>query len=346
MAEMADFLLHSLDEVFAAEYNNNNDRVVGERVPDETLDDVNPDYLALNLGLGLGFPFEPHDFFPGRAHAPPRTVPVDPTPDHERSGLRIAGFFSDSDSDSEIDPISAAASSSSGDRGDLDSPLCWDCFCLDGEHRRRLDSDDDDLDWEDVDGGLDGREALIALVGGGSDEIDSASASGLGSLDEEMLRVDGWEFGGLERDEFDFLDASDHEFLTRQFAYFDSPTRAHPPTAKSVVESLPSVALTVEDLCRSNTLCAICKDEISLEEPAKQLPCSHHYHGPCILPWLRIRNTCPVCRYELPTDDREYEDWKVRRVGPARLTQESADRFDFEFFPDLVEVQRNITIIE
>ncbi|CAL9076827.1 unnamed protein product [Musa acuminata var. zebrina] len=30
---------------------------------------------------------------------------------------------------------------------------------------------------------------------------------------------------------------------------------------------------------------------------------SHIYHAGCILPWLGIRNTCPVCRHELPTQD-------------------------------------------
>ncbi|KAF8399243.1 hypothetical protein HHK36_015108 [Tetracentron sinense] len=77
------------------------------------------------------------------------------------------------------------------------------------------------------------------------------------------------------------------------------------PASKSVVENLYTVFLTQEDEKKNNTLCAFCKDEISMEEKATQLPCSHHhhYHGDCILSWLSIHNTCPECWYELPTDD-------------------------------------------
>ncbi|KAF8399242.1 hypothetical protein HHK36_015107 [Tetracentron sinense] len=61
-----------------------------------------------------------------------------------------------------------------------------------------------------------------------------------------------------------------------QFMENETPIRGSPPASRSVVENLTTVFLTQEDLKNNTTLCAVCKDEISMEEKATQLPCSHH----------------------------------------------------------------------
>jgi Ring finger domain len=50
--------------------------------------------------------------------------------------------------------------------------------------------------------------------------------------------------------------------------------------------------------------CTICSDDIDVDSTAIRLPCSHLYHNceSCILTWLMKYNTCPICRYALPTD--------------------------------------------
>ncbi|KAG5408534.1 hypothetical protein IGI04_004853 [Brassica rapa subsp. trilocularis] len=95
----------------------------------------------------------------------------------------------------------------------------------------------------------------------------------------------------------------------------ESGTKGSPPASKRMVDELPDVGITSEELSIG---CAICKDEIVVEEKVKRLPCRHYYHKECIVPWLGIRNTCPVCRYELPTDDLEYERNKRSRRGLGR----------------------------
>ncbi|KAL2337330.1 hypothetical protein Fmac_011776 [Flemingia macrophylla] len=53
------------------------------------------------------------------------------------------------------------------------------------------------------------------------------------------------------------------------------------------------------------------KDLLSVQDATKRLSCEHEYHDDCIVPWLSSRNSCPVCRFELPMDDREYEEERV-----------------------------------
>lgn len=66
----------------------------------------------------------------------------------------------------------------------------------------------------------------------------------------------------------------------------------------AAVVSLPSV-----ECQREGWECVVCKEEIELGRDVCVLPCDHGFHWGCILPWLRKRNTCPCCRFELPTDD-------------------------------------------
>ncbi len=53
--------------------------------------------------------------------------------------------------------------------------------------------------------------------------------------------------------------------------------------------------------------CSVCKDEFEDREELVLMPCKHLFHGACLVPWLKMHNSCPTCRYELLTDDEEYE---------------------------------------
>lgn len=66
----------------------------------------------------------------------------------------------------------------------------------------------------------------------------------------------------------------------------------------AVVVALPSV-----EVSEGEKECVICKDEMKKGMDACQLPCTHLFHWLCILPWLRKTNTCPCCRFRLPSDD-------------------------------------------
>lgn len=68
-----------------------------------------------------------------------------------------------------------------------------------------------------------------------------------------------------------------------------------PPAAKDQIDALPTV-LVVQEQVDSSLQCHICMEEFQLDEKVRGLPCKHIYHGECIVPWLQLHGTCPVCR--------------------------------------------------
>ncbi|KAJ8892706.1 hypothetical protein PR048_005287, partial [Dryococelus australis] len=52
--------------------------------------------------------------------------------------------------------------------------------------------------------------------------------------------------------------------------------------------------------------CSVCWDDFSLGESVRKLKCEHIYHENCIVPWLQLHGTCPICRKSL--NDEEQTD--------------------------------------
>ncbi|CAN8269814.1 unnamed protein product [Cochlearia groenlandica] len=219
--------------------------------------------------------------------------------DSMEQGLRVTSI--DSDSDYEEDGVFNFTSGYSGiEANDPGLPPVWDHVFgevtiltreeLDEEEMSslsRISSRDDDeeeheLDWQvllTVNNVVNYIEQAQGIT---TDDIEPNYYMYLSSLDEYH---------------------NDDDILGQMFDN-ESGISGNPPASKRVVEDLPIVDLTVDEL---NILCAICKDDMVTEENVRRLPCKHFYHGECIIPWLEIRNTCPVCRFELPTDDLDYE---------------------------------------
>uniref|UniRef100_K3WWX4 RING-type domain-containing protein n=1 Tax=Globisporangium ultimum (strain ATCC 200006 / CBS 805.95 / DAOM BR144) TaxID=431595 RepID=K3WWX4_GLOUD len=78
------------------------------------------------------------------------------------------------------------------------------------------------------------------------------------------------------------------------------------PADTSVVESLASwkVLTNANDPAAQHSSCAaspcvICMSDFSAQEKdAVQLPCGHCFHHGCIQSWLKLRSTCPTCRFQ------------------------------------------------
>ncbi|KAM4725070.1 E3 ubiquitin-protein ligase RNF115 [Anableps anableps] len=71
-----------------------------------------------------------------------------------------------------------------------------------------------------------------------------------------------------------------------------------PPAKKEMISLLPIVCISQEQIdCRLE--CPVCREEYSLGESVRKLPCLHYFHSDCIIPWLELHDTCPVCRKSL-----------------------------------------------
>eukprot|EP00644_Phytophthora_capsici_P000158 jgi/Phyca11/100240/e_gw1.4.871.1 len=103
--------------------------------------------------------------------------------------------------------------------------------------------------------------------------------------------------------------------VINQLMQNDPNRHGAPPAAKEVVEKLPKVKITQAEVDGSAE-CPVCKDFFAVDEEVHRLPCEHSFHPDCILPWLKQHNSCPLCRFELPTDDPDYE----RRRAAASST--------------------------
>ena len=79
------------------------------------------------------------------------------------------------------------------------------------------------------------------------------------------------------------------------------------PCASNFIESLEDMTINEDDI-KNNLSCAICQESFKLNEIIKELPCKpnqHYFHfknDECegIIPWLKLNNTCPICRFEFP----------------------------------------------
>ncbi|KAL5202417.1 hypothetical protein ABZP36_013369 [Zizania latifolia] len=122
--------------------------------------------------------------------------------------------------------------------------------------------------------------------------------------------------------------------LLQHLAESDPGRYGSPPAKKEAVEALPTVK--IEEVVS----CSVCLDDLELGSQAKQMPCVHKFHSSCILPWLELHSSCPVCRFELPSDEAkdlnepsnidrmEDSHEEVRADGPGHVSESSNRPWD------------------
>lgn len=145
----------------------------------------------------------------------------------------------------------------------------------------------------------------LATSNGGTPEASVESRTGRGF---ELYYDDGTGSGlrPLPTSMSEFLLGSGFDRLLDQLSQIDvnglGRIDNNPPASKVAIESMPTVE--IQDIHLStDPHCAVCKEVFDLGTEVKEMPCKHLYHSDCILPWLVLRNSCPVCRHEMPTDN-------------------------------------------
>ena len=110
------------------------------------------------------------------------------------------------------------------------------------------------------------------------------------------------------------IETNDFENILNTLFLNDATKIGTPPTAEKIIKKLPRIRIAEDNLYLYKELeCIICRDVPSIDDILIELPCLHKNHEDCILLWLKKHSNCPVCRFELETDDINYENRKKNR---------------------------------
>ncbi|KAH7672383.1 RNA polymerase archaeal subunit P/eukaryotic subunit RPABC4 protein [Dioscorea alata] len=97
----------------------------------------------------------------------------------------------------------------------------------------------------------------------------------------------------------DYFPSSGLDILLQHLAENDPNRYGTPPARKEAVNALPIVKV------QESTSCSICLEDFVVDTEAKEMPCKHFFHSECILQWLELHCSCPVCRFELPAEESQ-----------------------------------------
>jgi len=102
------------------------------------------------------------------------------------------------------------------------------------------------------------------------------------------------------------------DLLLQHLAENDPNRYGTPPAQKEAIEALPTV--TVKEPLQ----CSVCLDDFEIGAEAREMPCKHKFHSGCILPWLELHSSCPVCRHQLPADESKLDSERSRNTFDQR----------------------------
>jgi len=100
---------------------------------------------------------------------------------------------------------------------------------------------------------------------------------------------------------------SEDDIITHIMNTTDMSHLGPPPASQLAIQELDEISIEKRHIDKKMQ-CSVCTEFFELKEYATQLPCKHWFHTEsCLHPWLKLHNSCPMCRAELPTLNYEYD---------------------------------------
>ena len=128
---------------------------------------------------------------------------------------------------------------------------------------------------------------------------------------------------------------------------FQNQQLVEKPITTSAKDSLKCYSCTTDD-----ETCCICQIDIKETEDIIELPCGHKFHSdncdcPGIMPWLEHNNTCPLCKHELPCEDRKSGDERDMNVTDiSSVLEEEIDVLAKKTKIELKKLKKLVKILE
>jgi len=116
-----------------------------------------------------------------------------------------------------------------------------------------------------------------------------------------------------------------------------------PPMAKESIQEIPTVNITKAQLEKSQS-CSVCWEDFTEGEEVKLLECGHCFHAPCIIPWLELHGTCPVCRKELGKAGAPQEEVAEPSAGEPEVPSSPQDSTPLSGNPGTSTSSSNVTV--
>ncbi|KAL0696430.1 hypothetical protein Bca4012_063610 [Brassica carinata] len=98
----------------------------------------------------------------------------------------------------------------------------------------------------------------------------------------------------------EYFIGSEFEAMLERSTETDPRRYGTPPARRDAVEALVNVVILVPGL-----QCLVCLEDFEVGTMGKQMRCEHSFHSYCLLYWLQLHSSCPVCRCQLPTAEDE-----------------------------------------